>query len=121
MPVGSQYQVDDAALARGQWHWPQHTHHARSLPSTRTGGLGGAGCSITPARSAAILCAADLRHPEQVVDHLGEPDRFLLNVFGVVAHLVIADYAVGDRPGYRADTGQRYVQIMTEESHQPSP
>ena len=45
----------------------------------------------------------DLRHLEQVVDHLGQPDRLLLDVLGVAADLVVGDHAVADRLGDRAD------------------
>ena len=39
----------------------------------------------------------DLCHLEQIVNHLGEPNRFLLNGFRLIANLVIAENTIGYR------------------------
>ena len=63
----------------------------------------------------------DLRHLEQVVDHLREPNRFLFNGFRVDTNvLLVGDHAVGYRLRHRADPGQRRAQVVADERDQPT-
>ena len=64
----------------------------------------------------------DLRHLEQVVDHLGKPNRFLFNGFRVNANVLrVGDHAIGDGLRHCADPGQRCAQVVADERDQPAP
>lgn len=60
----------------------------------------------------------DLRHLEEVVDQLGQPDRLVFDVAGVRLDLVVGEHAVGEGLGDRADARQRRAQVVADECDQ---